>query len=1225
MAHLVTSLGWLSFLLLCPSSVMCVSVILSHPHGAYVSTRLRDAARKFSALKGNGDTVHIKDVGWGDLYGQIVANHTAGHGDDIVTVGTTWVSDLYDKGVLTALTEFTSWRARRKQYGDITRDFVRNLDFTYVFPDQEQKGASSSLEWHALPMNVDTRVLFYRRDLFLKYFGHDNAPVTLDEAEQMGRIIADGERAAGNLAMSGLAVPSFSLTSDVLQVVTTWVMGSGASFAETDESCPFISAAFQDALGRYTRLYTDGQHTFKRNTTDDIALQFSLGNVAIMSAATWLYWTLVAEGLRSDQLAASAMPAGTAGPFTFQGGSAWMLPTWVPAERRALAWEFIEYFMEPGRDGEENFLKDITFGHGLVAAYESTIRKARVVGSETVHLGGLYMFGSSGAGVDLTQATCLVHGSVHSGTCEPVLTGTGVWAAVWQQGQPIDFHIDLPAPVQVAAYQLKSANVVYEHDPQTWELSALVNGTWTVLHAQKDASLMPKERSTNSSLMTLDAIVVASRFHIRMHRSRGSLCAVSNGCEDTINQIPFAVPLHYPAKGFFKMGRMEANGTVQRMILRVHDGMDMPTSAGIACNELKEVLRDSLERPPGGPSTDTTPIIVISSVAAFLLLGVAAAGVLHRSFYTRWATVTIAKLKSDNDMAEDLACAVASLKLDSVEYLYTLKSPTRLQEAFIEIVSIITEYKRFLPQMLTAHHTVEMVRSARLTAPGEDTDTEHPSVAIVFTDIKGSTSLWDCCAEGMEDGMRVHNQAIRQCIAKWNGYEVKTIGDSFMVALDTAMAGLEFALDVQRELRDAPWPELLLLHLAYGRAHEAESLWSGLLVRIGVNYGPATLEHNEVTGRADYFGKTVNTAARLEGVCLPGFVAADSAMLRSECLEKTVSELPYKPLGVVTLRGNRDETEVLLLLPPVLGGRLACISEVESSPSNVLLVPASSETMSLGGSERPIPVLPNIGSWCSIDPTMCTVAHFNLVCTTDNWRDTVGVFSSISLALKRTEGSIMSVSGCGLLASWGLVRANPSYLENSFQFLSIVEAQAADHYGRAAFHAGLCTGTVQTTVLCGKSLSSEKFVTHMGKCVQVAEALASFAGRLRTRVLYGDLSGDLPIHLAPFRFTRPVFTWQVGVDSMTVLEISSARLLESHLKGVVHMAEEDESVPQSSTFPHKRELMETLGDTVARTQEYRSAFANKDWGTIAAILGSEDPIAAALIPLLESGVVFHLS
>eukprot|EP00658_Telonema_sp_P-2_P049567 TRINITY_DN3770_c0_g1_i1.p1 TRINITY_DN3770_c0_g1~~TRINITY_DN3770_c0_g1_i1.p1 ORF type:complete len:1021 (-),score=118.48 TRINITY_DN3770_c0_g1_i1:7-3069(-) len=72
--------------------------------------------------------------------------------------------------------------------------------------------------------------------------------------------------------------------------------------------------------------------------------------------------------------------------------------------------------------------------------------------------------------------------------------------------------------------------------------------------------------------------------------------------------------------------------------------------------------------------------------------------------------------------------------------------------------------------------------------------------AMAFTDIQSSTTLWARVPEAMAASVDAHHELLRECVSVYNGYEVKTIGDSFMVAFKTADAATKFALGVQIKL-----------------------------------------------------------------------------------------------------------------------------------------------------------------------------------------------------------------------------------------------------------------------------------------------------------------------------------------------------------------------------------------------------------------------------------------
>ena len=80
---------------------------------------------------------------------------------------------------------------------------------------------------------------------------------------------------------------------------------------------------------------------------------------------------------------------------------------------------------------------------------------------------------------------------------------------------------------------------------------------------------------------------------------------------------------------------------------------------------------------------------------------------------------------------------------------------------------------------------------------------------IVFTDIQSSTALWARAPAAMLAAVEQHHSIIRRLIVKHNGYEVKTIGDSFMVAFKEAKDAVAFGIAVQQSLFAAEWnPEI---------------------------------------------------------------------------------------------------------------------------------------------------------------------------------------------------------------------------------------------------------------------------------------------------------------------------------------------------------------------------------------------------------------------------------
>ncbi|KEG13507.1 adenylyl cyclase [Trypanosoma grayi] len=202
-------------------------------------------------------------------------------------------------------------------------------------------------------------------------------------------------------------------------------------------------------------------------------------------------------------------------------------------------------------------------------------------------------------------------------------------------------------------------------------------------------------------------------------------------------------------------------------------------------------------------------------------------------------------------------------------------------------------------------------------APKEPTD----PVTLVFTDIESSTALWAACPEIMPDAVATHHRLIRSLIATYRCYEVKTIGDSFMIACKSAWAAVQLARDIQQTLLQHDWGSGAI-DAAYhefeeGRAAEDEeyvpptarldaavyrAYWNGLRVRVGVHTGLCDIRHDEVTKGYDYYGRTSNTASRTESVGNGGQVLlTGAAYLALSTAER--EQLDVTALGGVALRG----------------------------------------------------------------------------------------------------------------------------------------------------------------------------------------------------------------------------------------------------------------------------------------------------------------------------------
>lgn len=140
--------------------------------------------------------------------------------------------------------------------------------------------------------------------------------------------------------------------------------------------------------------------------------------------------------------------------------------------------------------------------------------------------------------------------------------------------------------------------------------------------------------------------------------------------------------------------------------------------------------------------------------------------------------------------------------------------------------------------------SVNQARAGRLTEP----------TAFVFTDVVGSTKLWAADPEATARSFVIHDALVRSGCLDNNGEIFGWAGDSFRAAFTDRLDAVRACQTIHRELANADW------------GHDPP-----LTVRIGVTYGPALHRDGE------YFGPTLNTAARLEELARPGQTVLSAA------------------------------------------------------------------------------------------------------------------------------------------------------------------------------------------------------------------------------------------------------------------------------------------------------------------------------------------------------------
>ena len=98
---------------------------------------------------------------------------------------------------------------------------------------------------------------------------------------------------------------------------------------------------------------------------------------------------------------------------------------------------------------------------------------------------------------------------------------------------------------------------------------------------------------------------------------------------------------------------------------------------------------------------------------------------------------------------------------------------------------------------------------------------ELPSgtVTFLFTDLEGSTRLWDDHPEAMRRALARHDDILRSTVIAHNGHVVKTTGDGIHAVFASAHDALDAAGGAQQELGAEVWGSKGPLARAHGGSH----------------------------------------------------------------------------------------------------------------------------------------------------------------------------------------------------------------------------------------------------------------------------------------------------------------------------------------------------------------------------------------------------------------------
>ncbi len=172
------------------------------------------------------------------------------------------------------------------------------------------------------------------------------------------------------------------------------------------------------------------------------------------------------------------------------------------------------------------------------------------------------------------------------------------------------------------------------------------------------------------------------------------------------------------------------------------------------------------------------------------------------------------------------------------------------------------------------------------------------SLTLLFTDLKGSTALYDQTGDVFAYNLvQEHYRILIESVRRNSGAVIKTMGDAIMATFSSPLDGVRAALEMMEKMEDLN-----------SRLHENHAL--GL--KIGLHEGSALAVNAE--DRLDYFGQTVNIAARVQALAQADEICITEQVLQADGVRRAFTAKGYiEESHSVSLKGIGQPANVFQL------------------------------------------------------------------------------------------------------------------------------------------------------------------------------------------------------------------------------------------------------------------------------------------------------------------------
>lgn len=272
-----------------------------------------------------GIRVQVQQIPWSAAHEKLLTAYVGRSTPDVAQLGNTWIAEFVALGAILPLDE------RAAGSGVVGREH----DFAGIWDTNVLAG-----ELYGIPWYVDTRVLFYRRDL-LAQAGYDEIPDTWPQWRQ---------------AMQDMRAVLAEDAHPILLPINEWnvpvILGLQAGSSLLDERGVhgvFSGPAFSEAFRFYVDLFRDGLAPPVANTEiANLYQEFGRGRLAMYVTGPWNlgeFRRRLPDHLQ-DAWATSVLPGPTGSPGASLAGGA-SLVIFEGCEHPDAAWALVEYLSRP--------------------------------------------------------------------------------------------------------------------------------------------------------------------------------------------------------------------------------------------------------------------------------------------------------------------------------------------------------------------------------------------------------------------------------------------------------------------------------------------------------------------------------------------------------------------------------------------------------------------------------------------------------------------------------------------------------------------------------------------------------------------------------------------------------------------------------------------------------------------------------------------------------------